>query len=59
MLQSYITRLDGNLMALNRTSAWKVLRAFCLMKMSHLVEVTCLVEMLCVKKYHVSWKCHM
>ena len=60
MLQSYITRLNGFLMALNRVSKWEVLCVLCLMEMSHLVEVARLMEVPCLRlwKYHVSWKCH-
>ena len=50
MLQISIVRLDGSLMAINRTSEWEVLRALCLMEMTRLVEVPCL------RKYHVLWK---
>ena len=39
MLQTSIATLDGSLMAINRTSSWEVLCTFCLMKMSHLMEV--------------------
>ena len=35
-------------MVLNRKLAWEVLHAFCLMEMSHLVEVT-----------YFIWKCHV
>ena len=35
-------------MVLNRTSAWEMLRVICLMEMSHLVE------MLCLRKYKAS-----
>ena len=41
MLQSSIARLDGSLMAINKTSAWEVLCAFCLMEMSRLMELIC------------------
>jgi len=37
MLQSFIARLNGSLMALNRTSAWEVLHVFYLTEMSHFV----------------------
>ena len=40
-------------MVLNRTLAWEVL---CLMAMGHLVEVTHLMEVPCLKKYHILWK---
>ena len=38
VLQSSIASLDGSLMALNRTLAWEVLHAFCLMEISLLLE---------------------
>ena len=44
MLQSSIARLNGSLIVLNRTSAWEILRVFCLMEMSRLVEVPCLTS---------------
>ena len=47
MLQSSIASLDGSLMAINRTFAWEVLCAFCLMEVSHHVELTHLVEVPC------------
>ena len=53
MLQSSIARLNGSLIALNRTSAWEIPRVFCLIEMSHLMEVPYL------RKYHISWKCHV
>ena len=46
MLQSSIARLEGSLMALNKTSSWEVLHAFRLMEISRLMEVTCIVEVL-------------
>jgi len=42
VLQSSIARLNGSLMALNRTLAWEILRVFCYMEMLRLVEVPCL-----------------
>ena len=47
-LQSYIPRLvyaHESLMALNRKLAWEMLRAFCLLEMSCLVEVTRLMNL--------------
>ena len=46
-----MAKLDESLMAINRISAWKVHHAFCLMDMSHLVKLTCLMEVPCLKKY--------
>ena len=50
--------LDKSLMEINRASAWEELCAVCLMEMSCLVELTHIVEVPCLTKYHVSWKCH-
>ena len=47
------------LMALYRTLAWEVLRAFSLIEMSCLVEVTRLVKVLCLRKYHVEKRISM
>ena len=61
MLEPSITRLNGSLMVIDRTLAWEVLQALCLMaKMSRLKELTRLtkstrlVEVLCFRKY-VLW----
>ena len=46
-----IARLDGSLMALNRTLAWEVLRAFCLMMPRVLGSTTSCGNATCGKKY--------
>ena len=53
VLQRSIARFDGYLMVPNRTSTWETLCEFSLKETSLLMEVPCL------RKYHISWKCHV